>query len=203
MKWKPEHIQAIETMVENPLYTQKEIAHQVGVHPTTLGKWLKDPMFVEAFYDKYMIAYGSKLPSVLEAMIREAQAGNVQAGRLVLEHSGKLVKNVTVKHESPFEKFLSTEQVEIDADYEEIPNEPAYKKIREKQALEHMIDKNSPSYLEKRRKAYKIRARAKKVGLKPLKRGRYTLTQRTEYLKELERLEREQRESLNFSPNSH
>jgi len=176
MKWKPEHIQAIETMVENPLYTQKEIAHQVGVHPTTLGKWLKDPMFVEAFYDKYMIAYGSKLPSVLEAMIREAQAGNVQAGRLVLEHSGKLVKNVTVKHESPFEKFLSTEQVEIDADYEEIPNEPAYKKIR---------------------------ARAKKVGLKPLKRGRYTLTQRTEYLKELERLEREQRESLNFSPNSH
>ena len=29
-------------------------------------------------------------------MIREAVEGNVQAGRLVLEHSGKLVKNINV-----------------------------------------------------------------------------------------------------------
>ena len=52
--------------------------------------------------------------------------GNVQAGRLVLEHSGKLVKNINVTVDSPFEKFLKAEQIDdaeiIDADSEEVSN---------------------------------------------------------------------------------
>ncbi len=60
-----------------------------------------------------MTKFGSQLPLVLESMIREAVSGNVQAGRLVLEHSGKLVKNVHVQVDSPFEKFLKSE-VEFD-----------------------------------------------------------------------------------------
>ena len=47
---------------------------------------------------------------VLNSMIREAIEGNVQAGRLVLEHSGKLVKNINVTVDSPFEKFLKAEE---------------------------------------------------------------------------------------------
>ena len=39
-------------------------------------------------------------------MVREAQEGNVQAARLVIEQSGKLVKNVNITIDSPFEKFL-------------------------------------------------------------------------------------------------
>ena len=39
-------------------------------------------------------------------MVREAKACNVQAGRLVLEHGGKLQKNIHVTIDSPFEKWL-------------------------------------------------------------------------------------------------
>ena len=53
-----------------------------------------------------MNEFDSKLPSILDAMVREAQAGNVQAGRLILEHSGKLVKNVVNVTISPYEMFL-------------------------------------------------------------------------------------------------
>ena len=42
-----------------------------------------------------MVTFGSRLPTVLNSMVREAEAGNVQAGRLVLEHSGKLIKRRT------------------------------------------------------------------------------------------------------------
>ena len=52
-------------------------------------------------------------------MIREAESGNVQAGRLVLEHFGKLDSRVKVQVISPFEKFLKydlTEEIE-DAEF--------------------------------------------------------------------------------------
>ena len=93
-----------------------------------------------------------KLPMVLNSMIREAVEGNVQAGRLVLEHSGKLVKNINVTVDSPFEKFLKAEQIDdaeiIDADSEEVSNiietlpernpendKPKKREIKEKKAV--------------------------------------------------------------------
>ena len=70
-------------------------------------RWRRDINFVEAIYKRYMVEYGIEMPNVLNAMVREAKAGNVQAGRLVLEHSGKLVKNINVNIASPFERFMS------------------------------------------------------------------------------------------------
>ena len=75
-----------------------------------------------------MIECGGELPAVLNAMVREAKSGNVQAGRLVLEHSGKLVKNINVTIDSPFEKFLkgmeNAEVVEdVDVAEEEVEEE--------------------------------------------------------------------------------
>ena len=104
-KWKPQKVLALEYLIENPTAPQGEIAVHAGVSQGTISNWYKDPGFVETFYDRYMVTYNSKLPSVLEAMVKEAQTGNVQAGRLVLEHSGKLQKNIVIKHESPFERF--------------------------------------------------------------------------------------------------
>ena len=105
-KWKPEKALVVDMLVSNPESRIQDVADEVGVSRATIHNWLKDPNFVEVFYQKYMVTFGSKLPNVLNSMIREAEAGNVQAGRLVLEHSGKLIKRVEVaNHKSPFENF--------------------------------------------------------------------------------------------------
>ena len=120
---KPDVARAVELYALKPDITAKEVADAVGVSKTIVYNWRKDPNFVDAIYDRYMVEFGSELPAVLQAMIREAKAGNVQAGRLILEHSGKLVKNVNITVDSPYEKFLKAEKTEIefeDAEIEEI-----------------------------------------------------------------------------------
>ena len=163
-KWKPEKVRAIEVLVSNPGAKIVDVAKEAGVTRNTVFLWLKDPEFVEVFYQRYMVSFGSKLPSVLESMIREAEAGNVQAGRLVLEHSGKLIKRVEVaNHQSPFEKFLNSNNSEVEADYEEIsedniqvlPQRPIVpKKVKhptKKEALKNLRAKQIK--LKKRREA--------------------------------------------------
>jgi len=113
--------EAIELMVIEPDLTYKEIAKRVGISRASLQTWRHDPGFIDAYYDRYMIKFGSKLPEVLDAMIREAKEGNVQAGRLVLEHSGKLIKRVAVRIDSPFEKFLNAIDGEV-LDVESVDN---------------------------------------------------------------------------------
>ncbi len=166
-KWKPEKVRAIEVLVSNPGAKIVDVAKEAGVTRNTVFLWLKDPEFVEVFYQRYMVSFGSKLPSVLESMIREAEAGNVQAGRLVLEHSGKLIKRVEVaNHQSPFEKFLNSNNSEVEADYEEIsedniqvlPQRPIVpKKVKhptKKEALKNLRAKQIK--LKKRREAFGI-----------------------------------------------
>ena len=87
---------AVEHFATNPSITVKELADELGIAERTIVKWRTDPNFMDAIYDRYMVLFGGELPAVLSAMIREAKSGNVQAGRLVLEHSGKLVKNINV-----------------------------------------------------------------------------------------------------------
>ena len=103
--------------------TADEVAKELGVSRNLIYIWRKNPKFVDAIYERYMIKFGGELPAVLQAMIREAKAGNVQAGRLILEHSGKLVKNINVTIDSPYEKFLKSEKAEfevVDAEIEDI-----------------------------------------------------------------------------------
>tara|TARA_R110002110_G_scaffold259864_2_gene475484 strand:- start:445 stop:915 length:471 start_codon:yes stop_codon:yes gene_type:complete len=138
-----------------------------------------------------MVTFGAKLPNVLNAMLREAEAGNVQAGRLILEHSGKLIKRVEVaNHKSPFEKFLTSEVADIqevevlDADFEDtievLPKRPEVVKapkkmtqIEEKRQLKKVLNKN-----EKRRDARQWRIRAEQVGIDKPSQGRQTKAQR-------------------------
>ena len=105
-KWKPEKSIVVDMLVTNPECRIQDVADKAGVTKATIHNWLKDPEFVEVFYQKYMVTFGSRLPTVLNSMVREAEAGNVQAGRLVLEHSGKLIKRVEVNnHRSPLRSF--------------------------------------------------------------------------------------------------
>ena len=203
-KWKPQQILLLEYLIENPSATRKEMAKVSQCGVDKIGAWLKDPIFVEAFYDRYMIVFGSKLPSVLNSMVREALEGNVQAGRLVLEHSGKLVKNVHIKHESPFEKFIAAEMVNdvVDAEFKEVIAEEVSRSLpernKENDSPQKRIAKESKRMREirrrnrineKQRENHKLRRRAEKVGLNPLKGGRPTKYDRKRWLQELERRE--------------
>jgi hypothetical protein len=91
---RPEKVLAIELFATQPQLSIAEVAEKVGCTHVAVTKWREDINFIEAIYDRYMVQFGGELPAVLSAMVREAKSGNVQAGRLVLEHSGKLVKKL-------------------------------------------------------------------------------------------------------------
>jgi len=196
IKKNPTKTLAIELLALNPALTIEKIATKVGVTVKTIYMWKQDPNFVEAIYDRYMLEFGLEIPSVLNAMVREAKEGNVQAGRLVLEHSGRLVKNINVTIDSPFEKFLKGAQVAevvsdeeiIDVaavveDDEELPSrnteDQVKRTVREKKNIKAEIKKQE--YNDKQKEWYRWRKRAKKAGIEPLKSRRPTPAQRKEW----------------------
>ena len=199
----PAHHIAIELYASQPSITAQEVATKCNVPIETIYKWRRNINFIEAIYDRYMVEFGSQLPSVLMAMVREAQAGNVQAGRLVLEHSGKLVKNVNVTIDSPFERFLKKtddiQDAEIVEDEEvlglvqELPtdtnlpprNEKSQRKrvYKEKKLINKAVkdEVKRQEYNKKQKEWYNWRKRAKAVGVEPLKGRRPTAGQRKEW----------------------
>lgn len=181
MNLNKKQIEFATMYVNNPELSLVDISKEIGVHRNTITNWLSDKEFVEDLYSTYMKSFGAKLPSVLQAMYKEAVNGNVQAGRLILEHSGKLIKNVEIKVESPFERFLEGGK-KIG---ESIVIEPVDEKIQ--------LQSNTESRLEalnkKKSDSKKLISRAKKVGLKPLGQGRHTKTKRKTWIEELESLE--------------
>jgi len=206
---------AAECFANNPSMRYVDVAEVVGVHKDTIKQWRKDPLFVEAIYDKYMVQFGAELPSVLNAMVREACAGNVQAGRLVLEHSGKLIKNVNISIDSPFDKFLKSsnsdgkiiekEKIDaIEADFQvmetnmemterdESNDYPRSRERREKKELKQSIgaEQKKIEYLKKKRERYALRKRAEDVGLDQLPQGRANKSVRVAWIEELEKRER-------------
>ena len=195
---------AVEHFATNPNITVKDLASELGITERTIVKWRTDPNFMDAIYDRYMVLFGGELPAVLSAMIREAKSGNVQAGRLVLEHSGKLVKNINVTVDSPFEKYLKQVDVDIeDAEVievmEEIPivetlpdrdiEPPIKRNKREKKQIDDAIKKEQ--YNQKRKEWYQWNKRAKAVGVEPLKARRPTKGQRKTWEDEIIKRESE------------
>ena len=143
-----------------------------------------------------MNEFDSKLPSILDAMVREAQAGNVQAGRLVLEHSGKLIKNIVNVTISPYEMFLNRVDGEIiedseiieaasDVEFEEVDLPPRnaedqrLRTMKESKKVKEVVNKEE--YNAKQREWYRWRKRAEKVGVPSLKSRRPTPAQRKEW----------------------
>lgn len=208
--WKPEKARTIDLLVSNPNTKMEELANEVGVTRATIHNWMKDPEFVEVFYQKYMVTFGAKLPTVLQSMIREAEAGNVQAGRLVLEHSGKLIKRVEVaNNQSPFEKFLNNQASDmqeiatIDAEVEEIepefkvlPERPIVptKSISKQKEMRQLKAKQSKN--KKRREARHWRERAEAVGVQKPAQGRQTKAQRKMWQDKIKAREK----ALNIKP---
>ena len=214
-KKKPSKILAIDLFAFNPQITVQQVADKLGVTKKSVLMWREDPNFIDAIYDRYMVEFGSQLPSVLNAMVREAQAGNVQAGRLVLEHSGKLVKNINVTIDSPFEKFLkgveSAEVVEdddiidvaesIDDDFDDLPErvvENQMKRTRDENIRNRKVimeEEKKAAYNKQQREWRRWRIRAKKVGIEPLKGRRPTPAQRKDWENSIMEAENAKKES--------
>ncbi len=211
-------LRAIDILGTQPDVTGVEICKELDISKNTLTEWKKDIAFVEAVYEKYMITFNSKLPAVLEAMIREAKEGNVQAGKLVMEVAGKIVKRVNVKIQAPFQQWLDAKDADIIDINDEIPtvgftpmeaiktievkeenlpkrnknnDKPIKRSMKEKKKIEKI--KKNPNLLKKKKDQfnswYHLRKRAKKVGLDLLPPGKPTKTQRAEWLAKLEELE--------------
>tara|TARA_R100000995_G_C3446112_1_gene105751 strand:+ start:57 stop:701 length:645 start_codon:yes stop_codon:yes gene_type:complete len=201
--------QAIQLFVQEPSITAQEVAKRLDVSAALIYNWKQNPNFVDAIYDRYMIEFGGELPAVLQSMIREAKAGNVQAARLVLEHSGKLVKNINITVDSPYEKFLKAEKAEIeyeDAEIEDIAESipdievelPERKEedqnkrsVDEKKNLKKAIKRGEAN--KKRTEWRKWKRRAKEVGLEPLPARRPTPAQKEQWINEIKKKEDEQR----------
>ena len=210
-KFSPQQLQAIEILASNPYADKKSIAKEVGISYKSIYNWMVKPEFINRAYDRYMEVAGIELPAVIGAMVEEAKAGNVHAGRLVLEHFGKLEKKIKIQIESPFEKFLKEEdeleEVFVDAEVEAniefieelhevvidkvvLPerdksnNKPNIRDRKEKKQLKEKIAEK-----KQQNSSYQIRKRANAVGLELLKGGRQSKATRQKWLEELERLE--------------
>ena len=208
-------MKAVELYALQPDITAAEVAKELSVSAALIYVWRKNPNFVDAIYNRYMIEFGGELPAVLQAMVREAKAGNVQAGRLVLEHSGKLVKNVNITIDSPFEKFLKADKVEIDyedAEIEEIVDsipdidgelpkrntEDQRQRVRkEKKKIKKAIktEKEKQAYNNKRKEWNEWLSRGKKMGVDPLPARRPTPAQKKTWRDEIVRRENEEKEN--------
>ena len=203
-----ERQKAAEIMALDPDMTVRQIATKLKVHEQTVLNWRRDPNFVDMVYQIYMTEFGAEIPAVLSSMIREAKAGNVQAGRLVLEHSGKLVKNINVTIDSPFEKYLKADKAEVeyvDAEIQDIVEdmEETQEIVLPKRKVEDQRQRTRSEFQtikrtaqnSKRRmarnKMHRGKQRAKAVGIEPLPAGRPTKAQKKDWIEVVRAKERE------------
>ena len=127
---KPVIEKAVEVYASKPDIRHQDAAEMLGVSENTLYKLRRDPNFWEQVYNYYMVTFEGDVVAVLRAMVREALAGNTTAGRLVLEHSGKLQKNINVTISSPFEKWMEKVEGGVDVvDAEIIDNIPEFSEL--------------------------------------------------------------------------
>ena len=101
---------AIDIYATTPNVQHNFVADELGISYKTLLKLRKDADFWKKVWDTYLVTYEGDVLDVCRSMVREALAGNTSAGRLVLEHSGKLQKNINITISSPFEQYLESQQ---------------------------------------------------------------------------------------------
>ena len=213
---KPVYEKAIEIYAMTPDVNHRDVALMLGIAESTLFRMRRDPNFWAKVYDYYMVSFEGEIPDVLRARVREAKAGNTQAGRLVLEHSGKLQKNINITIDSPFEKWMQKveggveiEDAEIIEDMKALPDDfsglperqkekGTWKARKDSQKLKKELDKEERRF--KRNQDRKIMRswlkRAKSVGIEPMPAKRPTKGQRKAWQKKIIELEKQASQSL-------
>ena len=184
---------AVDIYATTPNVQHNFVADELGISYKTLLKLRKDADFWKKVWDTYLVTYEADVLDVCRSMVREALAGNTSAGRLVLEHSGKLQKNINITISSPFEKYLaSQERKQLEPSKEIIEAEVVPERIQ--QEFNH-IDRElvkKKAVLDRRRELYGWSRRAEAVGIAPLPPRRPTKGQRLEWEMSIIRAEDEQ-----------
>ena len=186
---------AVDIYATTPNVQHNFVADELGISYKTLLKLRKDADFWKKVWDTYLVTYEADVLDVCRAMVREALAGNTSAGRLVLEHSGKLQKNINITISSPFERWLANEdrkQLEPSKEINCIDAEIVPEAIQ--QEFNH-IDKQlikKKKWLQRRKELHSWYKRAEAVGIAPLPPKRPTKGQRLEWEMSIIRAEKEQ-----------
>ena len=205
---------AVELLAANPGIKTKEAADALKISPEAVQAYRRKAEFNDAVYNRYMDITGGKMVNVVASMIREAEKGNVQAASLVLKHFGKLEDKITIRIESPFEKFLKIgniddfEEAEVVEDLTpeeigasfvtdvELPERDPIndnlitRKKRENKKLKDAVNFKEDKRLKRRNSAYILRRRAERVGLDPLAPGRQRKNVRDNWIRELKNREK-------------
>ena len=184
---------AVDIYATTPNVQHNFVADELGISYKTLLKLRKDADFWKKVWDTYLVTYEADVLDVCRSMVREALAGNTSAGRLVLEHSGKLQKNINITISSPFEKYLeSQERKQLEPSKEIIEAEVVPVEIQQEfQQIDSELLKKK-AVLEKRRELYSWSRRAEAVGIAPMPPKRPTKGQRLEWEMSIIRAEDEQ-----------
>ena len=184
---------AVDIYATTPNVQHKDVADELGINYKTLLKLRKDADFWKKVWDTYLVTYEADVLDVCRSMVREALAGNTSAGRLVLEHSGKLQKNINITISSPFERWLANEEKkQLEPSKEIFEGELVPEEIQ--QEFNH-IDKQlvkKKEWLERRRELHSWYKRAEAVGIAPLPAKRPTKGQRMDWEMSVIRAEEEQ-----------
>ena len=184
---------AVDIYATTPNVQHNFVADELGISYKTLLKLRKDADFWKKVWDTYLVTYEADVLDVCRAMVREALAGNTSAGRLVLEHSGKLQKNINITISSPFEQYLESQQgKQLEPSKEIIEAEVVPVEIQ--QEFQHIDSEllKKKAVLEKRRELYSWSRRAEAVGIAPMPPKRPTKGQRLEWEMSIIRAEDEQ-----------
>ena len=192
---------AVDIYATTPNVQHNFVADELGISYKTLLKLRKDADFWKKVWDTYLVTYEADVLDVCRAMVREALAGNTSAGRLVLEHSGKLQKNINITISSPFEKYLESQERKQLEPSKEIPwNKSSEVQNAEvvpveiQQEFQHIDSEllKKKAVLEKRRELYSWSRRAEAVGIAPMPPKRPTKGQRLDWEMSIIRAEDEQ-----------
>ena len=195
---------AVDIYATTPNVQHNFVADELGISYKTLLKLRKDADFWKKVWDTYLVTYEADVLDVCRSMVREALAGNTSAGRLVLEHSGKLQKNINITISSPFERWLANEEkkqlepskelamskattLQNIQDAEVVPVEIQ----QEFNHIDRELEKKK-AVLEKRRELYSWSRRAEAVGIAPMPPRRPTKGQRLAWEMSIIRAEDEQ-----------
>lgn len=82
-------VQAAELLAQGQM-TQPQVAEAVGVHATSVGRWMKEPHFVAQVIERSRAILKESLPLVYSALLQECIQGRHQSIKILLDHVDRL-----------------------------------------------------------------------------------------------------------------
>ena len=169
---------AVDIYATTPNVQHKDVADELGINYKTLLKLRKDADFWKKVWDTYLATYEADVLDVCRSMVREALAGNTSAGRLVLEHSGKLKQHLNIRITSPYEQWMSSQGKQLEPSKEiarlktfEVQNAEIIEPSEDVKADIDAMDKKlikKKKWLQRRRELHSWFKRAEAVGIAPM-----------------------------------